>query len=89
MKNTTLIYRSDSSAQELAKQANKTRLANKNSWYQITFENETSGNKTRLKCFNTWIQRADNPYFETAGDNTPTQFKINIEAGVINLLTNY
>jgi hypothetical protein len=89
MENTTLTFNSASSAQDLAKQANEVRLANKQRWYQITFENETSGNKTRLKCFNTWIQKAENPYFETSSDNTPTQFKINIEAGAINLLTNY
>ena len=89
MKNTTLIYNSASSAQELAKQANKVRLANRNSWYQITFENETTGEKIRLKCYKTWIQIAENPYFETTMDNTPTQFKEHVSKGVQVLINNY
>ena len=43
MENTFLVFNSRSIPSELAKQANKVRLANKNKWYQITFENEVSG----------------------------------------------
>jgi len=89
MKNTILIFNSNSRPEELAKQANKIRLNNKNSWYQIQFKNETTGEKTGLKIFNTWVQLTTKPIFNTAMDQTPGEFKANIKNGLINLISNY
>ena len=86
MENTTLIFNSASSDDELTKQVNKIRLSNKNKWYQITFENETTGEKTRLKCFSTWVQLTEKPIFDTGMDYTPTQFKENIKQGIFKLI---
>jgi len=78
-----------SSPQDLTKQANKVRLSNKNSWYQITFENETSGECTRLKCFGTWVQMAEFNAFNTTMDQTAGQFKENITNGLKALIEKY
>ena len=89
MENTILIFNSLSDPAAIAKQANKIRLNNKNLWYQIQFENETTKEKTRLKIFNTWIQLTTKPIFNTAMDQTPGEFKANIKNGLINLISNY
>lgn len=86
MQNTNLVIHTQSNPKEIAKQVNKVRLANKNNWYQITFEHDTTGEKTRLKCYNTWIQLSEKPVFPTVMDVKPTQFKMNIEQGVKELL---
>ena len=87
MENTNLVYNEKSNVLDLVKKANKVRLDNKNKWYQLTFENETSGDKTFLKCFGTWVQLSAKPIFSTSMDNTPTQFKSNIEKGLKTLTT--
>ena len=86
MNNTNLIFRNDSNIIELTKQVNKIRLANKNNWYQVTFENETTREKTRIKCFNTWVQLSEKPIFSNCMDATITQFKNNISKGLEKLI---
>jgi hypothetical protein len=63
MNTTIIVYNNTSNSVEIAKQANKVRLNNKNKWYQIAFENETTGDKTTLKIYNTWIQLSSKPIF--------------------------
>lgn len=89
MQNTNLVFNSLTSTEELTKQVNKVRLANKNKWYQISFENETTGKLTRLKIYNTWIQITENVHFETGMDYTITEFKENVKKGVTNLIKQY
>jgi hypothetical protein len=86
MENTIIVINKNSNSTEIAKQVNKVRLSNKNNWYQITFENETTGEKTRLKIYNTWIQLTEKPVFSTGMDATPTQFKNNIQNGISKLI---
>ena len=89
METTIIIFNSLSNATELSNQANKIRLSNKNKWYQISFENETTGEKVGLKCFNTWVQICTKPLFHNCMDNTPTEFKKNISEGVKKLIESY
>lgn len=89
MNNTTLIYNSQTDVNELVKQVNKVRLANKNNWYQVSFENETSGQLTRIKCYNTWIQLSEKPLFSNAMDMKIKEFKENLNRGLTKLINNY
>ena len=89
MKTLILVYKSNSDAKILATSVNKFRLQNKNKWYQIAFENETSGERKYLKCFNTWVQITEVPVIDTVMDLKPTEFIQNIEKGIEWLILRY
>ncbi len=89
METLILVYKSQSNSSDLAKLANTFRLQNKNKWYQICFENETSGQRKYLKCFNTWVQISHVPAISTVMDAKPTEFVENIKSGLDWLISRY
>lgn len=89
MERTVLVFNSTSDPVAIAKQANKIRLANKGQWYQLVFENETTGERTNLKCFDTWVQKSNSKVFGTVMGVNPTGFKKNIEQGIEELIKKY
>ena len=89
METLILVYKSNSDSSLLAVSVNKFRLQNKNKWYQILFENETSGERKYLKCFNTWVQITQVPAISTVMDAKPTEFVSNIQAGIDWLISKY
>jgi hypothetical protein len=89
METLIVVYKSMSNSSDLAKLVNTFRLQNKNKWYQICFENETSGQRKYLKCYNTWVQISEVPEIETVMDLKPGEFVSNIQKGIDSLITKY
>jgi len=89
MKTLILVYKSTSNATSLAKEVNKWRLQHKDKWYQVCFENETSGKKQYLKCYNTWVQISEVGQISTTMDLKPGEFLKNIKEGIEFLISKY
>ena len=74
--------------EDIIKQANKFRLANKNKWYQL--EIHYSPNVYKIKAYNTWLQiirteRDGQVISNSSGvmDITATQFKQSLDSIII------